>query len=436
LVSGGALSFALVLMAGEARPARAEPPLPAAAQAEHGISFEALLRVAVARAPVLSLAREREMQARRSRDAVPSQLGNPTLGIQAGPRFERGGDATDYDLGVSLSQPVEVAGERGLRLEAAERHTRRLAAETALTGWELRHELLLAYRTAQVLEELLAVAQRAVAFGEQLVAVAERRRTLGEGSSIEVRIAQADAAEAGREQSVYRQELLTARIRLGELSGFPGEVAPRPSDPIGALPELPSVEPLLAQLSPQHPELSARERAADEALSRVAVATREAAPVPVFGASFVREGSVSGSPNFVVLGSLSLPLPLFRRSTEERVRAQSEELVARGEIVSGRLRVRARVRRAHAELAGALERVNLLSRAAASFEEGLELLQRGFKAGEIELANVSLARERWFSSLTGALQARLDCERAWTELEAALGRELERSSSAASGARR
>jgi cobalt-zinc-cadmium efflux system outer membrane protein len=395
-----------------------------------GVSLEALLRVAEQRAPDITVVRQREIQTRKSRAAVPSALHNPTLGIEAGPRFASGRSETDYDVGVSLSQPVEIAGERGLRLDASDRRSQRAAAESSLVRWELRHEIVRVYRAAQLSRERIRLGDRVCAFAEALRKIAERRRSSGEASVIEVRIAEADAAEAERQRSLSQQALTAAQIRLGELSGWPTEVAPPPSDPLGSVPVLPELEGLLARLSPEHPELAVRRRRVSEAAAEVRLRGREAWPVPVFGAELVREGAPEGTPNYVVLGSLSLPLPIFRRNSEERTRAQSEELSLRAEVTRASAEVRARVRRAHAELAGALERLTLLSRAARSFEDGLELLERGFAAGEIELVNVTVARERWFTALSGALDARLECETALVELEAALGRTLERSADA------
>jgi outer membrane protein, heavy metal efflux system len=410
----------------DARPAFAQAaataPLDPAAP---GVSLAALLRVAEQRAPDITVVRQREIQTRKSRAAVPSALHNPTLGIEAGPRFAGGRSEMDYDVGVSLSQPVEIAGERGLRLDASDRRSQRAAAESSLVRWELRHEIVRVYRAAQLSRERIRLGDRVCAFAEALRKIAERRRSLGEASVIEVRIAEADAAEAERQRSLSQQALTAAQIRLGELSGWPTEVAPPPSDPLGSVPLLPDLEGLLARLSPEHPELAVRRRRVSEAAAEVRLRGREAWPVPVFGAELVREGAPEGTPNYVVLGSLSLPLPIFRRNSEERTRAQSEELSLRAEATRASAEVRARVRRAHAELAGALERLTLLSTAARSFENGLELLERGFAAGEIELVNVTVARERWFTALSGALDARLECETALVELEAALGRTLE-----------
>jgi cobalt-zinc-cadmium efflux system outer membrane protein len=405
------------------------PPEPATA----GVSLEALLRVAEQRAPAVTLSRLREVQARNSRAAVPSALHNPTLGIEVGPRFASGRAETDYDLGVSLSQPVEIAGERGLRLDASDRRSQRVAAESSLVRWELRQEIVRVYRAAQLAQERVRLGDRVCAFAEALRTIAERRRSLGEASVIEVRVAEADAAEAQRQRSLSRQALNAAQIRLGELSGWSTEVAPPPSDPLGGVPVLPALEGLLARLSPEHPELAARRRRVAEATAELRLRGREAWPVPVFGAELVREGAPEGAPNYLLLGSLSLPLPVFRRNGEERVRAQSEELSLRAEVTRASAELRARIRRAHAELAGALERLSLLSAAARSFEDGLELLQRGFAAGEIELVNVTVARERWFTALSGALDARLECETALVELEAALGRTLERGADARGG---
>ena len=415
-----ALGVLVVARAANAQVVRApEESVPRAGQSD-GVSLKALLALAGQRAPAVELARVREGAARRARSAVPSALHDPTLGIEVGPRFTRSGGQTDYDLGLSLAQPLEIAGERGLRTEVAGRRAERARAESSLARWQIRRELVLAYRGAQVAQERLRLGARIIAFADAMARVAERRRAGGESSSIEVRIAQADALAARREHSLWQQQFEVARVRLAQLSGWPGELPARLSDALGEPPSVPALEPLL-KILPGHPELSAQRGRVGEARAEVRLRERESWPVPVFGAEVVREGSVGGEPEYLVLGSLSLPLPLFRANTQERARAESEEQVQRAELGAASSELRARVSSAHAELSGARERFELMTRAAASFEDGLELLERGFAAGELELIEVTVLRERWFSALTGALDARLECEIAFAELEAAAG---------------
>ena len=60
----------------------------------------------------------------------------------------------------------------------------------------------------------------------------------------------------------------------------------------------------------------------------------------------------------------------------------------------------------------------------ASFDESLGLLQRGLEAGELPLLEVSFARQRLLDAQLAALDARADYERAWIELERAVGARL------------
>lgn len=403
--------------------AMATPGEPSAT--ERGVSLAELVRVAAERAPALRVPLARERAASRERAALPSALYDPVLGVEAGPRRRADGE-TDYDLGVSLLQPVEVAGEAGLRRELAGRRAQAARAESALLRFQLLRELELDYRRAQIARELVQLGARGAAVADDLRAVAERRRALGEGSLIEVRFAEADALDARREQARAVQDLNAARVRLGARSGWPGEVTPPPSDALPALPSLPPLEGLLTQAAAAHPELVRQGRRLEAAETEARLAARSAWPVPVFGASIVREGSPAGEPELIVLGSVSVPVPLFRQNAVERARADAEQALVRAELTTERAALRMRLREAHAELAGALERHRLLSESAAALAAALELARRGFEAGELELATVAAARERWFGAEHTRLEARLEAERALAELQVAFGRELPR----------
>jgi cobalt-zinc-cadmium efflux system outer membrane protein len=169
-----------------------------------------------------------------------------------------------------------------------------------------------------------------------------------------------------------------------------------------------------------------------EAHARVELADREAWPAPVFGALVAREGSAGSPANYIVLGTLGLPLPFWQLNQGERARARVDEDVALAEESATARAVRARIARSHAELTSASERLSLFtSTVAPQLEDNLALLRRGFDAGEIPLLNVAVARDQFLAALRDALIAYADYYRALAELEFAVGAELPEASSAA-----
>jgi outer membrane protein, heavy metal efflux system len=402
-------------------PIEVEAPAP-----ERELTLGQLLIHAERYAPALRAVRQRRGYATAARaDAGRTLRDNPTLELAAGPRFE-GGTAGDVDFVAALSQPIEIGGERGRRVQAAEQLGAQLEADIQSRAWGVRLEVTRAYWAAVVARERVLVAQQLVQLADELRTVANRRLAAGEATAIEVRVAEVDLAEAERDVLEARQRLGAWRVRLAAASGHPVDAPPQV--PVG-LQRAGSVAPLARLLETaraQHPELRARRAAVSEARARVEVAEREAWPKPVIGVQLSREGSRLGQADTVVLATLAVPLPLWRTNEGERQRARTDEAVNRADAQSAAHQLDAEVVEAHAALVAAEARIQLFTTAVEpQLEDGLQLLQRGFDAGELPLLGVTAARERFVAARVRALDAYDDYYRAFAELEYAVGRPLD-----------
>jgi cobalt-zinc-cadmium efflux system outer membrane protein len=429
------ISFAAVVV-GIGQPARAQasPPSPVAEAlpGEPEATLAELLSYAELHAPAVQIALRRRGHADAARKgAHPRLRENPTLEFGIGPRFGHTADR-DFDFFASLGQPVEIAGERGLRLDAAFRLGEQLDAETVAARWEVRREVILAYRSAVVARERVTIADRIVGFTEEMLVIARRRLTAGDATGIDVRVAETELAQARQAKLAAEQDLRTARIRLAEVTGWSIETPPSVPAGLDAPRAVPTLAAVMEVAQARHPELRARQAAVAEAHSRVELADRQAWPAPVFGALVAREGSAGSPANYIVLGTLGLPLPFWQLNQGERARARVDEDVARAEESATARALQARIARAHAELVSASGRLSLFtSTVAPQLEDNLALLRRGFDAGEIPLLNVAVARDQFLAALRDALIAYADYYRALAELEFAVGAELPDASPAA-----
>lgn len=408
--------FAAIALAGIAAPAAAS---------EHEASLPELLAHAELHAPAVQLAARRRGYAGAARaGAAPLLRQNPTFELGIGPRSS-GASGRDLDYFASLGQPVEVAGERGLRLDVAARLGERLDAEATSTRWELRREVVLSYRSAVVARERVAIADRGVRFAGEMLGIARRRLAAGDATAIEVRVAATDLAQARQAKLSAEQDLRAARVRLAEVTGWAIEAPPSVPAGLEAPRAVPPLSAVMEAAQERHPELRARRAAVAEARARVALADREAWPAPVLGVEVAREGSADGPASHIVLGTLEVPLPFWQLNQAERARSRVDEEVARAEESATSRALRARIARAHAELASASERLLIFtSGVAPQLEDSLSLLRRGFDAGELPLLDVAVARERFLAAQRDALTAYADYYRALAELEFAAGAEL------------
>jgi cobalt-zinc-cadmium efflux system outer membrane protein len=408
--------------------ARAQEAAPAAAAgppAEREVTLAELLAHAERHAPAIEIAARRRGYAAAARaDAGPRFHDNPVIELGVGPRFGAA-EGRAVDFFAAVGQPVEIAGERGLRREAAARLGDRLEAEAAAAAWELRREVVLAYWAAVVAREGVVLAERLVRFADELRAIAQRRLAAGDIGAIDVRVAELDVAQARQAGLAAEQELRAARIWLCEVTGWPVERPPLVPLGLEAPRAVPALAEVLRAAGDRHPALRARRAATAEAGTRAALADREAWPTPVVGVQLAREGAAGSPASYILLGTLELPLPLWQRNQGERARARVDEEVARAEEdVAARL-LRARIAHAHAELQSAAGRLALFTASVTpSLEDSLALLRRGFDAGEIPLLDIAVARERFLQAQRDALRAHADYHRARAELESAMGAEL------------
>lgn len=413
-----AICAASCLLVASAASAQSAPSTPGAPP-----SLDQLLRHAERHAPAMQVARARLELSREARGAArPRVPSNPRLRISAGPRWAGGVAGSDYDLQLSIQQQIQVVGVRRSRLLVAELNEATLAAELEATRWAVHQEVHATYHLALVANGRLDVTRRLLAFQELLREATRRRVAAGDASPIVERIAEVDVAQARQIVLAAEQERRALGLRLAETTGWPPE---HPLLPEGA-PEpprdLPDLDALRVILHDHQPELAARRARAEEASSRMRLARRESRQRPTFGLGANREGAPVGIAEWILLGSLTVPLAVAQRNQGGIGAAEGRHEVADAEAraFEGRLDARLRLLLSEVETAAARARVysdEVLPR----FEESLELLGRAFELGEIDLIELSVARDRLLRAELGSLDAQASYFTSLAALEAFLG---------------
>lgn len=387
-----------------------------------GVSLTTLLEHAARHAPALDVAVAHMALARAERRAAQVALpDDPELSVAAGPRVAPEGVGVDFQ--VSVGQRLEIAGERGLRRALAVRRRDRLAAELRSTGWSVHQVIHATFHEALVARRRAAVARALLEFQQELLRVARRRVAAGDTSPLDERLALAEVGQARQERIEADRIYRSLCLRLAEVSGWS---APAPPEPAGDLDEArppPPLEQLLALAREHHPELAVRRAALAEAEARARLEDRERWPEPTVGVSVGREAGIGAEAGqWTILGNLSVPLPFTRQSQGERARARAAVTVASAELEALRRALVARLSRLAGDVASAAERLaaygeDILPR----FDDNLRMLQRAFDLGEIDLLQLSVARERFLRIELAALDAFGDYFDSVAALEAAIG---------------
>ncbi len=389
------------------------------------MSLDGVLAFADARSPVLAVARSTRSRAEAARIAASILLPtNPEASIAAGPSFGLSGAGTYVD--VTLMQQIQIAGERGARVQAADALSELTDAEIEEIRWAVHCDVHAAFHRALVEQERTWLAERVVTFQQQVLQAVERQMVAGETAPLALRLAQAEVVQAQQVLVAAGQALLASRIRLAQLSGWPAASPPTPAGPVDGLREPPPLERLLAVARERLPSLRAGAARIREAEARSTLAEREAWPSPSLGVQYRREDNPTSEAAYdVVVGIVSIPIPSFNLNQGERAQARADVTVAEAELEASRRLLDGRIAEALSEVVAAAARTRAYrAEILPRFEENLTLLRRSFELGEIDVLALSTARERFLRIQSDALGAQQDYFVALAGLERVVGVDL------------
>jgi outer membrane protein, heavy metal efflux system len=389
------------------------------------VSLGGILAFADSHSPVLAVARSTRSRADAARAAASPLLpANPELTVAAGPR--RGSAGSGLDVQVSLMQQIQIAGERGLRGEAAERVRERTDAEIEQLRWFVHCDVHAGFHAALVEQQRLRLAERVVAFQREVFQFAERQIAAGETAPLTLRLAQAEVAQAEQVLVGAEQAYLAARIRLAMLSGWPASTPPIPEGAVDE-PREPAADRELLAVAREHlPSLRATSARLAEARARSTLAEREAWPKPSLGVQYNREGSAGDEGSYdIVMGVISVPVTSFQSNQGERAEARADITVTEAELDAAQRLLEGQIAEARSSVVAAAKRARAYAaEVLPRFEENLTLLRRAFELGEIDILALSTGRERFLRIQSDALAAQLDYFFALAGLERVVGVDL------------
>ncbi len=390
------------------------------------VSLGGLLAYADMHSPVLSVARSTRSRADAMRAGAEVLLpSNPQLSIAAGPRFSGGTNGVDFQ--ASLTQQIQIAGERGTRIDAAERFAEMTDAEIEQVRWNVHCDVHAAFHRTLVEQERVRLAERVVAFQKEVLSVVERQIKAGETAPLSLRLAQAEVAQAEQQQVAAKQTLLASRIRLAQLSGWPVKSPPNPTGEVDKPKGPPPLDALQAAATEHLPQLRTGKSRIREAAARVAAENRSSWPKPSLGIQYSRESSpgVAGGQSDIVLGTLSIPIPSFDRNQGARAQAKADAIIAKAELQATLQLLEGQIAEAHSEVDAAAQRTSAYgTEILPRFGDNLKLLKRSFELGEIDILALSTGRERFMRIQSDALSAQQDYFIALAGLERVVGIDL------------
>ena len=334
------------------------------------------------------------------------------------PPLEPGGKFRNNQ--ISISQSVEIGGQRRLRIEAATSNLERTYLEVQDTERTLRADIKDGFAQALFLRDREALTREYLLLQSELSDLVFVKFQAGDVAALEVNLSQVELARAQREVIAASTEYGNGLISLGRLIGLPAESA---VDVEGALatelPPLPERETLLARVAGR-PDVKAAEVETKRAQALERLVVREAIPNLTWTLFQGKDEE-----QYERGGGLGISIPLFDRKEGERAEAKARLSQTRTRAVGVKRMVQKEIEESYAAAASSLRQIGLFKQAILGrTTENLELLQLAFKEGKISFYDVRVAQRETLDTRNAYLQALLTAQRSYNALERAVGGEL------------
>jgi len=371
------------------------------------------LQIAREQNPEILAARE-ELEIARGRlvkAEYPNQFNPEIVGEGGQRRLGAGGSGADY--GVALSQEVEVAGQRGKRIEEAganlERVEQVVRDRTRLIEAEVKRTFFAALARRQR-HDLL---QRVEVLNRRVRDASQARVKAGESPVMEANLAEIRFGQSRKETLVAEKDYTSTLLELKRRLNIAPDATLNPSGELHASPAAYVLETLIARATEARPDLLASQREVGRVDAETALTRRLIIPNPTLAGFYREEAGVEGRERIVGVG-IRIPLPLFDRR-------QGELLALAGRRRQAQFEVDATVRTVEKEVADAFQSYEAARREVEIFEqdilgraeENFRFIETAYRAGKLDFFQFVVVQ----NDLVGAQLSYLDSLTAFREAE-------------------
>jgi outer membrane protein, heavy metal efflux system len=363
------------------------------------------------------LAQARLQKARLLLPANPVVGG--TLSKKDKPLEDGSGRYTNY--GITLSQEFEIAGQRGIRIDMAQKNLLRVRFDVMDRERLLKYEVKDAFARALTLKKREELTTRVVGFQEELVDFTRIKYAAGSVSGLEVNLAEIELGKARKDRLSVERELKESLIVL---QGLMGVKAGPPLAVKGELsPDkfiLPDKEELIRRSVEMRPDMKAFSAEVDISDRSIDLAKREAIPNVTFGGFQTRDEE-----RFDRGVLMSVSIPLFDRKEAERKGAEARARQARIRRSGLEMKLGREIEEAYRSLALSLQELTVFQKEIIGKSmETLGLLNFAFKEGKISFFEVRMAQKDTLEMQFAYLDTVLQAERWIHAVERAAGGEI------------
>lgn len=372
-------------------------------------------------ASLLVRGEQQELEAARARKAAVSPLlpSNPVLALSAAKRSTAELGATNWY--ATLSQEIEIAGQRGVRRDAAEAAAQAQSKRVLLSRRETAAQASIAFFEAIAAREERRLAEQLTAATEAVAVAARARAERGLIAQVDADVADATTVRVLQVKLAAERRASRALATLGFLLGrsatqlpptVDGELIPlvqKPTSPVGERPEL---EVLHAERRALSLRADAFRRARIPNPSLSLFAQNDGFNERVLGAGIAFPIPLPGNVGRTNRGEIAEAEALAARAGTDRERIERE---IRLEIATASQAFESRGQEVSAFTAERLARA----------EKSLQSLGEEVRAGRLAVRDAAVAQQALIELLRASVEARREWCLASVELARALGVPLE-----------
>ncbi len=376
------------------------------------LTLQSALDLALAASPTLSAA-AREVEAIEAGIVQAGARRNPEVSL-----FADDTQRSTRETTLLFSQPIELGGKRGARIEAAERGRDSALAELAATRAEIRGNTIAAYFEVLASQERLQLAQSSVDLAGRAREAAAKRVTAGKVSPIEETKARVAESAARIEFNQAKSELAIARNRLSAVWGNPVARFERAEGAVDELPPLISSDDLNTRLQIA-PALVRARREVERRRALTEVERRRRVPDITLSLGARRNEDLGRSS--AVFG-VAIPIPVFDRNQGNVLEAVRRTDKARDELSATEIRLASDLSAVQGRLDAARQEIQTLrDEILPGSQSAFDAATKGYQLGKFSFLEVLDAQRTLFQARSQYLRALAGAQRSVAEIEGLLG---------------
>ena len=331
---------------------------------------------------------------------------------------DRSGRLSEYSL--SLSQEFEIGGQRGDRTQVAQSTIDKVKAEIERIKWVLVGDVLGGFYQVLMQQERLDLSSRVILLTEDLVSLTESKFAAGYAPEFEVNFAKLELQTALREKARVLNQLQVAKYSLNNLMARPWETEFIAIGDLSYHPITFDMERLKIYAIQNRSDLKALEFAQLTASGEINLANSMNTPNLRLSLIYDKEFDKDRFGAMV-----SLPIRLFNRNQGDIASSIAAQKTAEVGYSFLKFLIEKEVASSYSEVLLAAKEVQLLEEGMlVPVEQNLDLVQKAYQRGEVEIIEVITAQRNFVDIQTAYLEALYNFNFAIANLQKALGGNL------------